>query len=233
MKVSIVLPTYNERENIGELIDSLTKIVKYPKEIIVVDDNSPDETWKVVERIQKKNKDVKLLRRIGVRGLASAIADGISTSNGNIIVWMDCDLSMPPKLVPELIKALKEYDVAIGSRYVSGGKDKRNLIRVLTSKAVNLFAGIFLGFEVKDYTTGFFAVKRNVLDKIKFSTEGYGEYSIDVLYKAKKYGFKIKEIPYIYVSRKKGKTKTSSSIFTLLKYGILYCLSILKLRLME
>lgn len=231
MKVSVILPTYNERENISKLIHSILKLVKYPLEIIVVDDDSPDGTWKVVEKIKRRNKKIRLLRRVGKRGLASAIVDGVSLSKGNIIVWMDCDLSMPPELIPELIKTLKEHDVAIGSRYIKGGKDERKFLRVLTSRVINLLASLFLGFEIKDYTTGFVATKKAVLNNVIFSSKGHGEYCIEFLYKCNKNGYKVKEIPYTLVERKKGRTKTLINIFNFFKIVMIYCLTTLRLKI--
>jgi dolichol-phosphate mannosyltransferase len=133
--VSVVLPTYNERDNIGSLISAILENVRCPTQIIVVDDDSPDRTWQVVEEIRAENDNIELVRRIGRRGLASAIAEGISLSRGEVIVWMDCDFSMPPEVIPRLVEALGDgYDIAIGSRYVEGGKDGReSFTRVLTS----------------------------------------------------------------------------------------------------
>lgn len=229
-KISVILPTYNEKNNIGKLINSILKIIKQPLEIIVVDDNSPDKTWKIVEKIKKKNNNVKLLRRMDKKGLASALYDGISLSRGNIIVWMDCDFSHPPELIPKLIDSMDSYDIIIASRYVKNGGDERSFIRVLTSRAINLFANVFLTSGIKDYTTGFVATKRNALNKIKFSPRGYGEYCIEFLYESYKNGLKIKEIPYTFYSRKFGKTKTISNIFQLLRHGIIYSLTIFRLK---
>ena len=239
-KVSVILPTYNERGNIQDLIASILEISIYPTEIIVIDDDSPDETWKVVEKISHGN--VKLLRRMNERGLASAISDGISLSTGDILVWMDCDLSHPPKLMPQLIKALDECDIAVASRFVKGGRMQYSFMRTLASRALNLFANIVLGFSIKDYTSGYPAVKQEVFDKVKIQPllgenrgyiVGYGEYFISFLYRAKKMGFKITEVPYIYVARKRGETKTSPNMLALLKCGIVYGLTILYLRMFK
>lgn len=227
-KVSIILPTYNEKENIIKLIDQIKYYVKNPLEIIVVDDNSPDKTWKIVQDLRK---DIKVIRRINTRGLASAIATGIENSTGNIIICMDCDFCHPPKLIPELISHLNNYDIVVASRYIKGGKDKREFPRVLASKLINLFANYFLKLNVKDYTGGYIATKKKVFKKIKVYEEGYGEYFIHFLYFAKKHKLKIKEIPYTFTSRTQGETKTSPNLFKLLKLGFSYCLMVLKLRL--
>jgi len=231
-KVSVILPTYNEKENIRNLIDVIFKNMKdITTEIIVVDDNSPDKTWKIVKKISDKNKNVSLLRRRNKRGLASAISDGISLSRGNIVVMMDSDFSMPPEVVPKLVKKINNCDITLGSRYVKGGGDVRDsLIRVLSSKMINLVASIFLGYSIKDYTSAFLAVKREVFNNISILPAEYGDYCIGFLYKAKRQGFKIKEVPYRCISRRVGKTKTSANIFTFLRYGFIYFLKIFKLR---
>lgn len=239
-KVSVILATYNERENIEDLLHSILENSEDSSEIIVVDDNSPDETWRVVQEVAKENDKVRLLVRTHDRGLASAISDGISLSRGDVIVWMDCDFSHPPKLMPQLIKALKKYDIVIASRFVDGAGMQYSPIRILASRAVNLFANIILGFSVKDYTSGYSAARREVFEKVKIQPllgeargylVGYGEYFISFLYRAKKTGFKIAEIPYVYFPRQRGQTKTSANLLALLKYGVTYGLTILYLRI--
>lgn len=239
-KISVILPTYNERENIKDLITAILENSPNPTEIIVVDDNSPDETWKIVEKIERQKKNVKLVRRFNEKGLALALADGIALSNGEILIWMDCDFSHPPKLIPQLLKTLENCDISVASRYVEGGGMRYSFTRIFTSRILNFFANIVLGFSIKDYTSGYPAVKRKVLEKVKISPllgesrsyiSAYGEYFISFLYRAKKKGFKITEIPYIYVPRKKGKSKTAPTIITLLKRGIVYSSAIIYLRL--
>ena len=126
-KISIILPTYNEKDNIGQLIDELSDHLSGKEfEIIVVDDNSPDGTSLVVDDKKKNNKNIKLLCRTNIRGLTSALNDGIAIADGKIIVWMDCDFQMPPSKVPELVEKIENgYDAAVASRYVNGGKDSR------------------------------------------------------------------------------------------------------------
>ena len=228
--VSVIFPSYNEKENIKEVINKVSKSLgKNLYEIIVVDDNSPDETWKIVENM--KNPRYKVIRRMKERGLASAVACGINKANGNVIVWMDCDLGIPPEVVSRLIRKLKWCDVVIGSRYVKGGKDSRSLFRRFVSYSINLFASSILGFKVRDYTSGFVAVKKVVLDKIKFSREGFGEYFIEFVYKCLKNNYKVVEVGYHYRYRKWGVSKLDNSLFTLLKYGLQYAYKIIKVRL--
>ena len=183
--VSVVLPSYNERENIVEAIERISEAVgSRLKEIVIVDDNSPDETWKVVE--EYGHPKVRLIRRMGEKGLASALDDGIQAAEGSIVVWMDCDLGLSPEEIPSLVNQLDNHDVAIASRYVKGGKDPLPFFRVSLSIAINAFCILLLGWGVRDYTSGFAAVKKDVFDKISFSRYGFGEYFIDFAYKAKK-----------------------------------------------
>jgi len=120
-EVSVIFPTYNERDNIGPLIREVRKYAPADTEIIVVDDNSPDGTWRVVEEMQKEVPNLHLIRRMDKRGLASALRDGIAASKGGIIVWSDCDFSMPPARIADLLAAIAGgLDVAVCSLYVKG-----------------------------------------------------------------------------------------------------------------
>src|SRR5438105_504110 len=151
--VSIVLATYNERENIGDTISNILRHVPAPVEIIVVDDDSPDETWKIVEELGRP--EVTLIRRVATRGLASAFMRGIIESRGTIVGWMDADMCMPPTLLPAMIDRLGEFDIVIGSRYVEGGQDDRSPARRYASLVVNRFASLMLNYGIRDYDSGF------------------------------------------------------------------------------
>jgi dolichol-phosphate mannosyltransferase len=230
MKVSVVMPTYNEKENIAALIEAVLEYIKDEIEIIVVDDNSPDKTWKIVEEI--RDKRVRLIRRMNERGLASAIRTGIESSRGDVVVVMDTDFSHPPDKIPDLIDATRDSDIALGSRHVTGGRMEASRARVFLSKMTNLFAGFFLGFDIKDYTGGFLAIKRKVFDDIQILDEWgeYGNYGIGFLFEAKRRGYLIKEVPFVYKFRTAGSTKTSPDEYNLLRWGKRYCLTVLKLK---
>ncbi len=230
MNVSVVLPTYNERDNIGGLIRELLAILGDAAEIIVVDDNSPDGTSEVVERIAGGERRVKLVRRLHERGLRSAIAAGIAHSSGDAIAWMDCDLSMPPEVVPDLLRALEASDIAVGSRYVRGGCDVgHSSLGRLFSRAINLMASLFLGFSIRDYTSGFVVARRPVFADIQLVGD-YGEYCIDFLYQARKMGFRVVEVPYRCVPRQYGRSKTGTNAIDLMQRGGKYILTIVRLR---
>jgi dolichol-phosphate mannosyltransferase len=232
MKTSIILPTYDERANITFLIREILKEVN-PIEIIVVDDDSPDRTWEVVEALGDPR--VRVIRRIGEKGLTSAIKRGISASTGDVVVWMDCDFSMPPSIISELLKAVEEYDIAIGSRYVGEAKDDRDSFRErIGSWMINKFAQFLLDPLIHDYTSGFVAAKKEIFNPESSSgidlKGDYGEYCIDLIYRAKRKGFTIKEVPYICVTRRHGESKTATNIFRYLKRGMGYLYTILRLR---
>lgn len=227
--VSVVLPSYNERESVEEVIENIFKHVQSLQEIIIVDDDSPDRTWEVVEKLNYPK--IKLIRRTKEKGLASALADGIKAASGEIVVWMDCDLGLSQAEIPGLVEKLDRYDVAIASRYVKGGKDPRPLFRVMLSWMINGFAMVVLGTGVRDYTSGFCAVRKNVFNQVSFSRKGFGEYFIEFAYKAKQNGFKIVEVPCVYQSRPDGVSKSDGNLNTLFKLGWDYGLKILKLRL--
>lgn len=229
-KVSVILPTYNERGNIVELSKELIKEVKrsgYVPEILIVDDSSPDGTGKVAQDMSKKNKSVKAIVR-KERGLGSAVGRGIRESSGSIIVLMDCDFSHPPKYVPVLLKELENADAVFASRYTAGGSMGTDQVQYYLSKLFNSVIKTLLGIEVLDSTGGFFAIKRKALKGLDMERvfTGYGDYCFRMLYALKPAKLKIKEVPFQYMPRRYGKSKTP-----LFKTGISYGIGALKLRL--
>ena len=226
---TVVLPTYDERANIGPLIQRILASVDQPVEIIVVDDDSPDGTWQVVEEIAAGDSRISLLRRTEERGLTSALMAGIGLARGEVIAWMDCDLSMPPEVLPALLEATRTVDIAVGSRYVQGGADiGHSLVGRLFSRTINLWASLFLGWGVKDYTSGFMAVRRRVFERITLRGD-YGEYCIDLLARAQRLGFTIREVPYQCVPRLEGESKTATNPLGYIRRGWKYVLTVLRL----
>ncbi|MGA2585998.1 MAG: polyprenol monophosphomannose synthase [Candidatus Aminicenantales bacterium] len=235
--VSVIFPTYNEKDNIGPLIEEILKYTPSSTEVIVVDDNSPDGTWQVVERMRKDLPNLYLLRRMDKRGLASALREGIAFSKGEIIVWSDCDFSMPPEKVKDLLEGIAQgQDVVVGSRFVKGGGvqivtgSNDTLLAYLMSVTLNVFIQRTLGRAFKDYTSGFIAFRRKVLEHVSLRGD-YGEYFIDFIYRAQKRGYKVLEIPYMCVERRTGVGKTGQRFFDYLKKGWKYVWLTLKLRL--
>jgi dolichol-phosphate mannosyltransferase len=227
--VSIVLATYNERENIGETIASVLEHVPAPVEIIVVDDDSPDETWKVVEELGRP--EVTLVRRVATRGLASAFMRGIIESRGSIVGWMDADMCMPPALLPVMIDKLRDFDIAIGSRYVPGGKDDRSRARTSASLVVNKFASLMLNHGVHDCDSGFVVVRRTVFDKVSIIPTGYGAYFIEFIYHCCRKGLRVVEVPFVFRDRTLGTSKSFPSLWGFARLGFGYLTRIVWIRL--
>lgn len=228
-QVSIILATYNERENILDTVQSIFKHVPDAVEVIVVDDDSPDGTWHAAGSLEDPR--VKVIRRVATRGLASAFNRGIIESRGEIVGWMDADMSMPPSLLPRMIEKLKEYDIVIGSRYVEGAKDNRAPLRVYSSWLINRLAGLVLGYGIKDYDSGFVVLRRTVFDKVSVIPTGYGAYFVEFLYTCRKKGLTVCEMPYEFKDRSKGVSKSVPNLYRFLKMGLGYVLRILVARL--
>ncbi len=228
-RVSIVLATYNERENILDTINSIFEHVKDPVEVIVVDDDSADKTWKLVEDLNHSR--VTVIRRVATRGLASAFNRGIIESRGKVVGWMDADMCMPPSMLPAMIDKLNEYDIVVGSRYAEGGQDDRAPLRVISSRLINGLAGLVLGFGIKDYDSGFVVLRRSVFDKVSIIPTGYGAYFMEFLYTCRKKGLTVYEMPYVFRDRAKGVSKSAPSIYKFFKTGMQYVIRIFIARL--
>ena len=232
MKTFVLIPTYNEKENIRDLIDKILKLKIKNLHIVVADDNSPDGTWKIVQDISKKNKNVHLLLRKKDKGRGAAGKDGFIyclKHNADIVVEMDADMSHDPKYIPLLIDELKNADLILGSRRVEGAEEiGRSFIRKIVTYFANLYIKRMLGLKVKDCNSGFRCFKREVLEKInpeKLESKGPAIVQ-EVLFKAHLRGFKIKEIPIKFVDRTKGKSKLgfpqlAAGYFMVLKLKIL------------
>jgi dolichol-phosphate mannosyltransferase len=227
--VSIILATYNEAENIVDMLNAILAAVPGPVEIIVVDDNSPDQTWKLAT--DYGDQRVRVIRRMNTRGLASAINRGIIESQGDYIGWMDSDMCHPPAMLPLMLETLRTCDVAIGSRYVPGGKDDRNPSRVLTSRLVNRLASLVLGYGIMDYDSGFILMHRRVLDSVSLMPSGYGAYFIEFIYACRRKGLKVVELPYTFTERSKGVSKSNVNLLQFGLAGLGYITRILRVRI--
>lgn len=233
-QVSIIIPTYNESQNILKILKSIQD--NLPKntrtQTIVVDDNSPDGTGKLVEEYMQSvkkfaNNTIEVIHRKTKDGLASAILKGVQLATGNTIVVMDSDLSHPANLLPKMIDALKhpKYDIVVASRYVNGGAivgwtRKRKLL----SKLATFIAKRGLGVNTKDPMSGFFAFKKPVIQGLSFDAIGY-KMLLEILVKAK--NANVLEIPYTFTNRELGKSKLDSktifdyfkAVWKLYRYG--------------
>lgn len=233
MNISVILPTYNEKDSINLLISEIittieSKFTDY--EIIVVDDNSPDGTFQQVTNVYHGNPRVKPLQRLTERGLASAILHGIRHSCGNKVVVMDTDFNHPPNLIPLMVVITDYFDIAIGSRYVAGGGMDTSQFRYLGSKLFNKFIQHFLHVQTKDNLSGYFCFNRDILDCIKPDVifYGYGDYFIRFLYWMQRTGKTIIEVPVVYKDRMGGLSKTN-----LQKEIFRYTRSVLRIRFIK
>lgn len=213
MTVSVVLPTYNEARNIGDLIDAIqaqAPALGSPLEIVVVDDNSMDGTADVVRaRANRANSTVRLFVRTTERGLATAIRHGIEQSQGDVIVVMDTDFNHDPRMIPQMVELLKYYDLVVGSRFVRGG-GMEDAGRYRLSFAYNLFVRLALRMQIQDNLSGFFAMRRDRLLALDTADifRGYGEFFVRLLFLAGQRGDTMVEVPVFYVLRRHGDSKS-------------------------
>lgn len=236
--VSAVMPTFKEAGNIAGLIRKtlsvLTASGTKKVEIIVVDDNSPDGTGRVVEKVMKAEPRVRLIKRFKNHGLTLSLQEGISKAKNDVIVWMDCDFSHPPEKIPQMLFMLGQgYDICVNSRYVVGGGEDRvgkgNLLQMALSLALNWTLRFILFSSFADYTSGFIAVKRRVFKKLHLRGD-YGEYFISFVYDALSAGFKVCELPYFCLPRKSGESKTGSNLVDYMRRGKKYLTTALECR---
>ncbi len=208
--LSIILPAYREKGNLALLIPRIThELGSRSFEIIVVDDNSGDGTEELVSTIASSDRRVRLLKRDGKRGLASAIADGAALSKGEHLLVMDADLSHPSEKINELVGALASADLAVGSRNLpGGGVSNWPLERKAVSSGATLLARLFIGTRISDPMSGFFAVKREVFMRTRLRVKGY-KILLNLL--ADNKGMKVAEVPYVFRDRFNGKTKLGAS----------------------
>ncbi|MCS6838094.1 MAG: polyprenol monophosphomannose synthase [Bdellovibrionaceae bacterium] len=219
MRVLIIIPTYNERENIAALIRNIWN--ELPSiDILVVDDNSPDGTGEVVEHLiqANNNQNLALLNRPHKEGLGKAYLAGFQWAiqkQFDAMIEMDADFSHRPEDLKHMLACLNTFDFVIGSRYVLGGSVRNwSLWRRMISRGGSLYASLILGYPVKDWTGGFNLWKREVIQallKTNISSEGYS-FQIELKYKALKLGFRGIEFPILFDDRRVGQSKMSSRI---------------------
>lgn len=209
---SIILPTYNESGNIVKLIETLRmylSIKRITNEIIVVDDDSPDKTGLLAQKYFSKIPNVRVIIRKKDKGLASAIRFGIEKAVGKIVVVMDTDFNHEPKVVTKLVEKCKNYDFVVGSRFIKGGgmSDKT---RERLSYLFNVLIRVILSSPVHDNLSGFFAFRREKLEKLDFDKifYGYGDYFIRLIYLAKLQNNTFSEAPSFYRKREYGVSKS-------------------------
>jgi len=212
----VIIPTYNEIENIVPLITSVFE-VSPDSHILVVDDNSPDGTGAAVEKIAESKPALHIMKRSGKLGGATAFLDGFSwgINNGfDILLAMDADFSHDPKYIPVMLKEIENADLVIGSRNVPGGGiENRSLFRNILTKCGALYCRVLLKCPIMDFTGGYNMWRKGTLEKIVLQDvvcRGYS-FQIEMKYKSHKKGCRITEIPIIFPDRKKGQSKMSGS----------------------
>lgn len=214
MTPAVIIPTYNEADNIASLITELRGHIE-ELAIIVVDDNSPDGTGKLLDQISGTDPLLKPIHRPSKMGLGTAHIAGMKAALGRgfePILTMDADFSHNPRYVPTLLRALTSQDVVIGSRYVAGGGTlKCTLPRRVLSRGANTFARFVLGLHANDTTAGFRAYRRSVLESIDLDALHSNGYSflIEMLYECQRSRYRIGEVPIIFEDRREGTSKVS------------------------
>ncbi|MDP8253613.1 MAG: polyprenol monophosphomannose synthase [Candidatus Kaelpia aquatica] len=233
MKTAIIVPTYNERENILFLIDILRK--RYPEfDLLVIDDNSPDMTYEVVREFSMRDDKVKLLFRERKEGLGRALCSGYRYSMANgyqRLIQLDADFSHPPEYIDLILKGLNSAGLVIASRNIAGGGvENWSLFRILVSRLANLATSIMLRLGVRDATSGFRGFSRDFIeDFIKKGPISRGYIiQVETTFYARRLGYGIKEVPFIYRERERGKSKLDIkevliSVFTLIRLAFKRC----------
>ncbi len=217
LKITVVIPTYNERENIEKLCDSIL-LQDERIHILIVDDNSPDGTGEIADRIAATNPRVNVLHREGKLGLGSAYREGfrIALDNGSdYIVEMDADFSHDPAMLPQFIEKMGNCDLVIGSRYINGVSVVNWPIRrLILSYCASVYTRVITGLKLSDCTGGFKCFRREVLESIDIDSirsDGYS-FQIEMNYRCNEKGYRICEVPIIFVDRHAGTSKMSKQI---------------------
>lgn len=215
-KTYVMIPTYNEKGNIARLIDAILALNVPGEELhaLVVDDNSPDGTSQIVDRMRAGNPRVHLLTRFKRRGRGFAGTDGMCLAvkeGADYVIEMDADFSHDPKYIPTMIaEAKKGYDIVVGSRFVPGGSDiDRGIVRKVITKCAGIYIRLMLGLQVRDVSSGYRCFTRRALEKIdveNLTAIGPGILQ-EMLYKAIRKGLKVTETPIVFVDRTEGVTK--------------------------
>lgn len=217
--ISVVLPTYNEKENILKLIEHIESVVKrnnLKAELVVVDDNSPDGTAGAVKKANKKFGNIRVLIRRQKLGIGSAHMFGYRKAKGDIVVAMDTDLSHDPESIPTMLRKLNGgYDIVVGSRHIKGSYYEKKKFetkkKYLVSKLGNMIITLISHVPISDFTNGYRAIRKKVINSIETESAS-NSFLVEFLIKAHRKGFKITEIPVSFTDRKAGKSKTRIGI---------------------
>ena len=218
MRALVCLPTYNERENLEPMLRALAEVLGPADRVLVIDDNSPDGTGELADRLAEELGFVDVLHRERKEGLGPAYLAGFRQaleSGAELVVEIDCDFSHDPKDVPRLLEAAGDADLVLGSRYVpGGGVENWGLVRRAISSGGSIYARLVLGVPVRDLTGGFKCFRVAVLESIDLGgvrSKGYA-FQIELTYRALRRGFRVREVPIRFVDREVGGSKMSRSI---------------------
>ena len=214
MKLSVISPTLNEAENVPRLVEQLERALgDIDFEILIVDDDSPDQTWSIAEKISLTNPRVRTLRRMQNPGLSVAVIDGFSAARGDVVACIDSDLQHDVSILPRMLdELLKGMDVVVGSRHIDGGSTgKWNWLRRLQSWIATRTAQFLLGIKLKDPMSGYFLVWRKDFAEVREQLDGKGfKILLEILANLPR--LKIKEVPYTFGPRTHGESKLSSKV---------------------
>jgi dolichol-phosphate mannosyltransferase len=218
VRACICLPTYDERENLEPMLRALGEVLGPDDRVLVIDDSSPDGTGALADRLAAELGYVDVLHRGQKDGIGRAYLDGFRRAlagDAELVLEMDCDFSHDPQDVPRLIEAARDADLVLGSRYVPGGGTRNwGLIRRAISVGGSLYARLLLGVPVRDLTGGFKCYRRAVLERIDLDaidSKGYA-FQIDTTYRTLRAGFRVRELPIVFVDRETGGSKMSKGI---------------------
>jgi dolichol-phosphate mannosyltransferase len=216
--IVVCLPTYNERENLEAMVSALDEVLPPDGRILVIDDNSPDGTGEIADRLAAERREVDVLHRPHKEGLGPAYLAGFARAlelGADLVLEMDCDFSHDPADVPRLVAAAHDADLVLGSRYVPGGGVRNwGVVRRLISRGGSLYAQVLLGVHVRDLTGGFKCYRRVVLETIDLDaidSKGYA-FQIETTYRALRAGFGVVEVPIVFSDREAGGSKMSKAI---------------------
>ncbi|HEY1584894.1 MAG TPA: polyprenol monophosphomannose synthase [Polyangia bacterium] len=218
-EVLVIVPTYNERDNLPQIVAAVHEHLP-EADLLVVDDNSPDGTGAIADELALRDKKAHVLHRAGKQGLGTAYVAGFKWAlarDYQFLFEMDCDFSHDPKYLPLMLARARDgADLVLGSRYVDGGGTVNwGPMRKMISRGGSLYARTILGIGVRDVTGGFKCFRRATLEKLDLdsvSAQGYG-FQIEMTYRTIKHGMRVEEIPIVFVDRRVGQSKMSKKIF--------------------
>ncbi|MGZ5410973.1 MAG: polyprenol monophosphomannose synthase [Solirubrobacterales bacterium] len=218
-EVWVVLPTYNEAENLERIAAAILERLPERRRLLIVDDSSPDGTGRIADRLAAERDDVEVLHRQAKEGIGPAYIAGFRCAlagGADLIIEMDADFSHDPAYLPQLLRAIENADLVIGSRYVpGGGVTEWGKVRRFISRGGSSYARAMLGLEVRDLTGGFKCFRREVLEAIDLdavTAKGYA-FQVEMTYRAIQAGFRVVEVPIVFRDRTQGNSKMSRAIF--------------------